>query len=793
MSGTSYNFKDNLTIGNNKFLKWIDSTGTTRSNIITLDETNNVILNAGKANIRINSDNTTGSYTFINASNPNSTLIESKLAVGFQTTENINANITLVKNGYIGTNGDDGYLGISSSYDFDSINSSKLVLYSENSTAGNGDAKLSAGGSGAIKLYTGNDMLRFSLTDTGIAQFTPGGSTIRCSISDTNTTFDQVVRITCSDESTGSTTGALQIAGGIGIAGSCVIEGALSIKSMEGGNINFDSSQQSSSYTTGAIYLAGGLGISNSTVATSTTSGGGISVAGGVAVGKNMYIGGNVVIVDTTSAVNSQTGSLVLYGGLGINNSIWSRTDSSPQIRLCPVTNGGETSIAFIATNNFTLNDNSTWRVGQNVESSGLGDFSLYNPQAGHILFATKTGYVGINNTEPTKHLDVLGNAQISESFGAFGSENTIGNIFTKSGNVGISTTDPQTALHVNGDVTIQSTKDAESLTSASLIVNGGASIQRGLHIGGPVLMIPKGTTSERPSDALQGYIRYNSETDQFEGFGAGDNWGSLGGVIDVNQTTKIMAELYAGANDGNLRFITANNEQMRVNSSGNVAIGFTSPSYKLDVFGSVRASEGILICSTGSLEFGNGVTKESNAGKMYYGEDEIVIIGGGTSDGTRKVNVLDHLSVKTSFTTSNVIVTDSILISSTSQSAGIGSGGSFTILGGASIGKDVYVGGTITSASDIRLKKDIRELDSVLNLVDNIKTVRYKYNNTNDNVDMLGFIAQDFVEHFPELLRKPEEGYYSLDYSKITVILMKCVQELKQEIMQLKGRDTFI
>jgi hypothetical protein len=701
MSGTSYNFKDNLTIDNNKFLKWIDSTGTTRSNIITLDSTNNVIFNAGKANIKINSNNTTGSYTFINVNNPKSTLIESNLAVGFHTTENINANITVIKNGFIGTNGKDGYLGLSSSYDLDAINSSKLVLHGANSTGGNGNAELSAGGSGAVNFYTGSDALRFSIIDTGIAQFTPNGSTIRCSISDTNTTFDQVVKITCSEESTGSTTGALQIAGGIGIGGSCIIEGSLRIKSLEGGNINFDSSQQSSSYTTGAIFLAGGLGISNSTIATSTTSGGGISVAGGVAVGKNMYVGGNVIIEDTTSAINSQTGSLVLYGGLGINNSIWSRTDSSPQIRLCPVTNGGETSVAFIATNNFTLSDNSTWRVGQNVESSGTGDFSLYNSQAGHVFFATKTGYVGINNTEPTKNLDVVGNAQISESFCAFGSENTIGNIFTKSGNVGISTTDPQSTLDVKGDVTIQSTREAESLTSASLVVNGGAGIQKGLYVGGETVLTQLTITSSDNAANL-----------------------STGSLITVGGLTiQDETDVVSVTNGGSLL------------AAGGVAIGK-------------------------SLIVRNSITSD---------------------------NINTSCANVQAATLGNIVVTNSVFINSTTQSSGLGTGGSFTVLGGASISKDMYVGGTVTSASDIRLKKDIRDIDSALDLIDNIKTVRYKYNNTDDNVDMLGFIAQDFVEHFPELLRKPEDGYYSLDYSKITVILMKCIQELKKEILELK------
>ena len=34
--------------------------------------------------------------------------------------------------------------------------------------------------------------------------------------------------------------------------------------------------------------------------------------------------------------------------------------------------------------------------------------------------------------------------------------------------------------------------------------------------------------------------IRYNTTTEQFEGYGAGNAWGSLGGVKDIDQDTFI-------------------------------------------------------------------------------------------------------------------------------------------------------------------------------------------------------------------------------------------------------------
>ena len=54
-------------------------------------------------------------------------------------------------------------------------------------------------------------------------------------------------------------------------------------------------------------------------------------------------------------------------------------------------------------------------------------------------------------------------------------------------------------------------------------------------------LVVPNGTTAERGT-AEQGSIRYNTTTLTYEGYD-GTNWGSLGGVKDVDQNTYIIPE----------------------------------------------------------------------------------------------------------------------------------------------------------------------------------------------------------------------------------------------------------
>jgi predicted acyltransferase (DUF342 family) len=123
------------------------------------------------------------------------------------------------------------------------------------------------------------------------------------------------------------------------------------------------------------------------------------------------------------------------------------------------------------------------------------------------------------------------------------------------------------------------------------LRVSGETTIGSNAYIMGPGLLIPTGTTSERPTPQQVGLIRYNTETSQFEGYGAGNAWGSLGGVIDVDQDTFVSAEETASGDDDNLRFVTFGNERMRITDTGLIGMGTTSPQVELDVVGDFRLS----------------------------------------------------------------------------------------------------------------------------------------------------------------------------------------------------------
>ena len=135
-----------------------------------------------------------------------------------------------------------------------------------------------------------------------------------------------------------------------------------------------------------------------------------------------------------------------------------------------------------------------------------------------------------------------------------------------------------------------------------------------------------------------------------------------------------------------------------------------------------------------------------------------------------------------------SIFVGNQLTVLGTTNASNVGTGGSLTVLGGASISKDVYVGGTLTSSSDVRLKENIEEISMpLLDKIDALRVVKFNFKWDQDRRH-IGFIAQDFAEDFPELVRQSQpDGLYTMDYPKVTAILLQCIKELKQEIKDMK------
>ena len=70
------------------------------------------------------------------------------------------------------------------------------------------------------------------------------------------------------------------------------------------------------------------------------------------------------------------------------------------------------------------------------------------------------------------------------------------------------------------------------------------------------------------------GDIKYNTDTQRFEGYLSSNQWGSLGGVSDVDGDTFIQGETTPGDDNDQLEFYTASAKRMQLGATGNLAFG---------------------------------------------------------------------------------------------------------------------------------------------------------------------------------------------------------------------------
>lgn len=139
-------------------------------------------------------------------------------------------------------------------------------------------------------------------------------------------------------------------------------------------------------------------------------------------------------------------------------------------------------------------------------------------------------------------------------------------------------------AVSGQSDITATSVGDALGFVEGSNIVLTTDAALKQLTInvsdnpsfaGNEGLKLPVGTTGERNGTPAQGTIRYNTTDSSFEGYD-GANWSGLGGTIDVDGDTKIIAETSPGTDNDQLDFYTAGSQRMRIDSDGTFRFGDT-------------------------------------------------------------------------------------------------------------------------------------------------------------------------------------------------------------------------
>jgi hypothetical protein len=335
------------------------------------------------------------------------------------------------------------------------------------------------------------------------------------------------------------------------------------------------------------------------------------------------------------------------------------------------------------------------------------------------------------------------------------------------SGNVGIGVTSPASPLHVRGS-SVFGTVNVQSLSA-----NAEASISF-----------------------------YDSADTNVDKWVIGKNVGGL------------SADQFCFYKNGNLAVIDTN---------GNVGIGDTAPSSKLDIVTASTTAYG-LISRTPVV----GLAAGSYVNMAYFSDSR-----GEQNDGLRIVNYRDSTgansgnwetssyrirrSVDQSDASSGVqeeiVFGNSVLAFNTAgtERLRINSSGNVCVnrtsgdgkfntdgavyfynftagVGNSTIKYNSGSGQLFYDTSSLRYKKNIRDSSYGLDSVTKMRSVQYEYKDS--NYSDVGIIAEELEAIIPELVGKNADGQpESVLYDRLTSVLIKAVQELKTENDSLKSR----
>jgi hypothetical protein len=637
--------------------------------------------------------------------------------------------------------------------------------------------------------------------------------------------------------------------------------------------IRITSTVPSTSITSGAIVLSGGLGMSGS-----LNVGGDMSVLGDLNVlgttttinTETLLIKDNLVVLNNAPAGLVDSGILVKrfvsgssgtinYAGLFYKESsdeyTFASTNSDSSILPLTITNYlpiRADSITLVSTSGSSIQTLGDVNIGKNLIIDGpvlkipSGDVASRptSPSQGTIRYNSEySQFEGFGAGNAWGSLG--GVADIAQTTKILASETpgvTDGNLYfynvgtetmriNSAGNIGIGTTSPEAKLHVDGVVLLSESVTVGSLMISStesnaLIIQGDANINQNLIIDGPVLKIPSGDVASRPISPSQGTIRYNSEYSQFEGFGAGNAWGSLGGVADIAQTTKILASETPGVTDGNLYFYNIGTETMRINSVGNIGIGTTSPEAKLHVDGVVLLSESVtvgnlMISSTESnaliiqgdaninqnliidgpvLKIPSGDTASRpispSQGTIRYNSEYSQFEGFGAGNAWGSLGGVADIAQTTKILASETPgVTDGNLYfynvgTETMRINSAGNIGIGTTSPEAKLHVDgnIFATGEVTVLSDIRYKINIETITGALDKVEKLRGVYFNRKNANNDISSrnIGVIADEIEKVLPEVVYE-KYSTKSVAYQNIIGLLIQAIKELKLEVNELK------
>jgi len=244
---------------------------------------------------------------------------------------------------------------------------------------------------------------------------------------------------------------------------------------------------------------------------------------------------------------------------------------------------------------------------------------------------------------------------------------------------------------------------------------------------------------------------------------------------------------------------------------NGNIGIGTTRPVDLLEVRGgTVRSGNAGNTTNIPGLKIRQRPAAGGQTGSNYIECGEFADIGndGSGTDGNRFIVKNDgNVGIGTTSPTAGLHIKGTAqyynaLRLQTSQWQGTGKNfkiqdDGLMFINEVTTGNGVWLAYNATSwtgYSDERVKKNIIEMKDCLNKISNVRPVFYNFKSDDENImRRVGFIAQDWQEHYPEVINTQKHEGYDFDvlgitYTETIPILLGAIKELKARVEALEN-----
>jgi hypothetical protein len=352
--------------------------------------------------------------------------------------------------------------------------------------------------------------------------------------------------------------------------------------------------------------------------------------------------------------------------------------------------------------------------------------------------------------------------------------------IASTTGNVGIGTTSPSTKLDVNGN---------------------GRFIQNAAATTGAIIL------RQAAADAEGSFIQW------------------------VNNANTVEKGWFTVDTSSNMKFATVSTERMRIDSSGNVGIGTTTPGYKLEVNGAlafgqfanskptnsqlpvIYAAQSLSGFNYGDLIFQGRQEGFDNAHIVFLtgasSTERLRITGSGTVAVTGALGATGSVWSGNNVSDTSSGTTDGVTMSNGAElNVSRASNASVNIRRRTDDGavvvfrRDTTQVGTISvtttataynTSSDARLKTNIRPLTNSGSIIDSLRPVLHDWKS--GVKDTYGFIAQEVYSIFPQAVTKGDDDpetvtqQWAMDASKFMPLAIAELKSLRTRLAALEAK----